>query len=71
MTGKQRSELARRAAQTRWSKKPQPLPKRERILREIARMTPEEREQSAAEFRKLAVDLSAIRTGAAEPPKRL
>src|SRR5215472_4094127 len=54
MNAKQRSENARKAANARRSKGVRPLPKRvrERILREVARMTPEEREQAAAEFMK-------------------
>jgi hypothetical protein len=55
MTAKQRSELARKAAKARWSKGVRPLPKRvrERIHREIERMTPEEHAREAVEFRKL------------------
>jgi hypothetical protein len=55
MTAKQRSENARKAAKAGWATRRGALPKRvrERILREVARMTPEEREQSAAEVREL------------------
>lgn len=43
MTAKDRSELARRAAKARWSGS-RPLSKRarEKLLREVERMTPEE-----------------------------
>lgn len=53
MTAKERSELARGAAKARWSGS-RPLSKkaREKLLREVERMTPEENERQTAEFMK-------------------
>jgi len=55
MTGKERSELARKAAKARWSKGVRPLPKKvlDRIYRRIEQMTPEEDAREEEKFREL------------------
>lgn len=52
MTPEQRSENARKAANARWSKGVRPLPKRtlERMYRELAKETPEEKKRLNEEF---------------------
>jgi hypothetical protein len=53
VTPEQRSEKARKAAKARWSKaRPLSKRKRERLLREVAKMTPEDRKREAKEFAK-------------------